>query len=606
MQQGVRPAISPKRHWLDPVCAWLALAVPLLVTIARASPSTQWRDDLAVVRSLGFVPLGGEGVLSGVLVQVLALLPVGGRLLRASLASAIGLALAARLAYALARRVLDANTTTPRLAPPLALVAALTATLAPAWQLEGTIAGGATLAVALALAGLVLRPRSDVRDARVWLGFGALIAATALESHVAGAALAVALGVQVAVLGELPPRRSVVLLGVGAGAAGMLLLSPVLLRPLSGHEWVDLGYGLSSVGSADAAAARPGALVAWLGEVGVIALALAAAGGAWGVLRPRTRWIALPLAALVIADLVFPASRAGILAADPLAPLRLLAIVALAIAAALGVQTLALGLQRANIPMAQPAAALLVVFQLVLLIMTAEDASYVADRGSQFGAEVWTEEALGELPPRAALLVRSPAVAWRLWAARLVRGERPDVVVAPLALIDHGGVARQLLAAEPQMAPLVRDVAITGEPSEYALSTLADARPLYVELDPTWSRRLVDHLIPRPLWLGFAPHALGRSDRSPAFERGQRAFDRVLAAAVTPTYRDDATLAILAERAREQAVALAQLGDRDSVARVVADLRKIDPAHPFVKEIETRLAHDKRGGIDVSGLLSLR
>lgn len=606
MQRRPSREPSPGRHWLEPVCGWLALAIPLLVTIARASPSTQWRDDLPVVRSLGFIPIGGEGVLSSVLTQVLALMPVGGRLLRASVASAIGLALAARLAYALGRRVLDANALTPRLGPVLALVAALTATLAPAWQLEGTIAGGATLGAALALAGLALRPRADVRDARVWLAYGALVAATVLENHAAGLALAVALGVQVAVLGELPPRRSVALFGVGLGAVAAVLLAPVLLRPLSDHDWVGLGYGLARAPASASPAPRPDALAAWLADVGVVAVGLAVAGSVWGLARPRTRWLALPLAALVVADVLFPAGAGGLLAADPRASLRLLAIIVLAVSGALGVQTLVLGLSRARIPMARPAAVLLVLFQLTLLLMTAEDASYVADRGAQFGAEVWTEEALGDLPPRAALLVRSPAVVWRLWAARLVRGERPDVVIAPLPLMDRPGVTRALIAAEPELAALVRDMTINGRPSELGLSTLADARPLFVELDPSWSRRLVDHLSPRPLWLGFAPHALGRSDREPALERGQRAFDRALAAAASPAYRDRATLWILAERAREQAVVLAALGDYEAVQRMLVDLRKIDPSDPFAQELEARLARRARGRVDVEGLLSLR
>jgi hypothetical protein len=112
------PLIRHERHWFHPVCAWLALGVPLLVTLVRASAFPQWRDDLSVVRALGLVPIGGEGTLSSLLIQAFALLPIGGRLLRASLASAIVLAVAARLVYALTTRVLEQNAWTPRLAPP--------------------------------------------------------------------------------------------------------------------------------------------------------------------------------------------------------------------------------------------------------------------------------------------------------------------------------------------------------------------------------------------------------------------------------------------------------------------------------------------------------
>jgi hypothetical protein len=598
----VRP---PSRGAWFGFCGWLSLAIPLFVTLIRASPWTQWRDDLSIVRSLGFVPLAGEGTVASVFVQLSSLLPIGGRLLRASLVSAIGLAIAARLVYALAARALDANADTPRLTPPLALAAALTASLAATWQLEGTIAGGATIAASLALVGILLRPDPRVGDARVWLGFGALIATTAIESHAAGAALAVALAAQVLALGELPARRSVVLLCAGAAIVATFLLLPMLLRPLSGRAWVDLGYGLSAsdVIGADSAAERPGALGAWLREVGVVSVGLAAAGGAWSMLRGRTRWIAAPLCALVVADLAFPAARTGLVAADPLAPLRLLAVAALATFAALGVHTIALGLTRASIPMARHVAVLLVVFEFTLVIVTGEDSSYVADRRSQSAAEVWTDEAIGHLPPRSLLLVRSEAVAWRLWAARHVRGERPDLVVVPVPLLARGTVAASLLRDEPALAPLIRDLVISGRPTEYALSTLADARPLYVELDPSWDRRLVHHLVPRPLWLGFAPHALGRSDRTHALERGQRAFERTLAVAKTADYTDHATLSVLASRAREQAVVLASLGDRDNVRELLAGLREIDPDDPVAHEISMRLDGSKRGGVDVAGLI---
>jgi hypothetical protein len=584
---------------------WLAFAIPLLVTLVRASAFTQWRDDLAIVRGLGFVPLAGEGTIAGLLTQAASLLPLGGRLLRASLVSALGLAICGRLVYALTARALEANATTPRLTPPLALAAALTATLSTSWQLEGTIAGGATIAAALALAGILLRPDPRVGDARVWLGFGALVATTALESHAAGVALAVALAAQVLVLGELPTRRSVALFGAGAAVAAALLLLPLLLRPLSGRAWVDLGYGLSSadVTAIDAAAEQTGAFAAWLREVGVVSLALALGGAAWALARRRLRWIAAPLAALAALDLAFPAARAGLLAADPLAPLRLLAVVSLASLAGIAVHTLALGLVRSPFPMARQAAVLLVAFDFTLVLVTGEDSAYVADRRSQHAAEIWTDEAIGNLPQRSLLLVRDPAVAWRLWSARHVRGERPDLVVVPVPLLARGSVAADLLREEPALAPLVRDLVISGRPSEYALSTLADARPLFVELDPSWDQRLMHHLVPRPLWLGFSPHALGRSDRNAALERGQRAFDRVLAAAKTADHRDLATLSILRSRAREQAVTLAKLGDRDSVQELLSGLREIDPDDAVAAQITSRMAASERGGVDVAGLI---
>jgi hypothetical protein len=593
-----------QRTALFGILAWLSFALPLCVTLWRASASTQWRDDMPIVRALGFVPLGGEGVLSSLAMQLLSLLPFGGLVSRASLVGVLGVALLSRLVFATATRLLDQNAWTPRLSPWLAFGAALTTALSSSVQLEGTIAGGAPLAASLVLIGLLARPDPRRHDARVWLGFGAFVALTALESHAAGAALLFALVVQVGILGDAPSRRSFVLAVCGALFTAGLCLLPALLRTLSDRAWVHLGFGLSAVGAMapDGAADRPGAVAVWLKEIGIVSLSLAAIGSLWGLLRSRTRWVIAPLLALVVADLVFPASRTGLLSPDGLAAVRLNALSVAAVAAVLGVHTIALFVLRAELPFARPIAALLVAFQATLVLMTTEDSSYVSNRRSQLSADVWTDEALERLPPRSLVLVRNEAVAWRLWAARTVRGARPDVVVVPIPILDRGSVARDLLTLEPGLAPLIRDMSLTGKPGEFALSSLADIRPLFIELDPEWDKRLVHHVVPDALWMGFAPHARGRSDRQVAFKSGLSSFSRVFDAATKDGFNDAATLEILGSRAREQAYALAMLGDREMVAHLVYDLRTIDKQHPFVVELGKKLKKKRRGKIDVASL----
>jgi hypothetical protein len=587
-----------------PLAGWLAIAIPLFVTLSRVSAFTQWRDDLPLVRALGLVPIGGEGTLSSLLMQATSFLPIGGRVLRAALPSAVCLAIASRLVFALTTRLLEQHAPAPRLGPLLALAASLTATLAPTWQLEGTIAGGAPLAAALVLGGLLLRPSADTRDARVWLGFGAFVGLTTMESHAAGAALLAALALGSFAIGELPPRRGLALAGAGAALTLALASVPLIVRPFAPRAWVHLGYTLSaaSVAGADAAALRSGILSTWFAEVGIVASALALGGLIFGLIHPRTRWVAVPLGALVVADVVFPASRGGLLSADPLAPVRLLAVAALSAAAALGIHAATVALVRSSLPFARHAAVLLVAFDFTLVLVTTEDSGYPADRTTQHAAEVWTDEALGALPQRSLLLVRSETVAFRLWAARVARGERPDVVVVPLPLLGKGSVAQKLLALEPALAPLIRDMAVSGKPSEGALSGLADVRPLYVELDPSWDKRLMDHLIPKPFWLEFAPHAYGRSDRTAALRKGRRPFQRVLDVAQGDERKDRATLAMLSVRAEEQAVVLASLGDRESVGALVEDLRAIDPDHPLANELAARMKKKATGRVDVTGL----
>src|SRR5262249_46145591 len=161
---------------------------------------------------------------------------------------------------------------------------------------------------------------------------------------------------------------------------------------------------------------------------------------------------------------------------DPFAPLRCLALAAIAVGSAFGVHEITLLLRRVRVPLAKPAGVLVVMFHVTLIALTSEEAAVAADRDAQVAAEGWAAEGYGARPLRSAVLVRSPAIAWRLWAARIVRGERPDALVVPAPLLGRGRVTEALLSNERATSLLLRDMALTGSPTEHALSTLADAR----------------------------------------------------------------------------------------------------------------------------------
>jgi hypothetical protein len=593
------------RYWWEPACRRLAFAVPLVVAVFRTSASTQWRDDLAVVRGLGLTPVGTEGLVSTVLTQLAVLVPVGGRLLRAGWVSAFGLALCAALVYLIARRLLELSSDTPRLTPPLALAAALTATLGVSWQLEGTIAGGVTVACALVLFGLETALRARPGDGRTALVLGAVSGLALVEAHAAGIALLAVLGALGIYERSLPtPRRLGLFIG---GVAVALALGAVFfwLRPLAERASLDLGRGLgsSSLTVVDAAAPRTTALGAWLEDVGVVSAALALGGFAVGLARARTRRSMVPWLALLLCDLAYPASRVGVLTPDPFAPIRLLSLIGLALAGAVIVQGAATGLRRARIPFAEPAAVLLIAFHFTLAFVSAEASAYAADRRAQNGAEIWTDEALAAAPPDALLLVRSEAYAYRLWAAADARGERPDLTVVPLPLLERGNVRAKLLGETPELAPLIREMAVSGRPSEFAMSSLADARTLLVEFDPTWDPRLREHLLLRAFWMQFTAHPLARSDRKASLQRGNQGFSRVLEATSQPGFRDAATRAVLSATLRERAIVLASLGDREVAAGVAEALAKLDPTDPLPRELKVRLNARARGAVDVAGLL---
>jgi hypothetical protein len=207
---------------------------------------------------------------------------------------------------------------------------------------------------------------------------------------------------------------------------------PVLLRS-SPYAWLDLGRAFIPKGllTLDTAARPITALAAWKTEVGAISLATAGLGIVIGILRKRTRSMVIPLVLLIAIDIAFPASAGAVLTLDSLMPLRMLAVAAIAICAALGVQVATTTLIDTALPMAKVAAVLLIAFNLTLVTVTAEQAAFSVDRSTSRSTEAYTDEALLPLETGALVFVRSHALMWRLLSARVIDGARPDVIIVP-------------------------------------------------------------------------------------------------------------------------------------------------------------------------------
>jgi hypothetical protein len=418
---------------------------------------------------------------------------------------------------------------------------------------------------------------------------GALYALTGVESHAALLAVTAALLVRAVMRREVPTPAATVAFFAGSGAVVVLIVAALFLRSFASSAWLDLGFGLgqSSLMVGERVEMRSSALTAWLDDVGLVPLALSAFGLATGLIGRRTRCTLAPLVALVLVDLALPAARLGPLVADPFGPVRLLALSALGIGAALGVQAAAVGLYRARVPFARPAGVLLVVFDFTLVLVGFESSAAAADRRDSRANEVWTDEGLSGLPPNALFFARSPALAWRLWAAQLTRGARPDVVVVPATMLERGALRRRLLDAEPALAPLLRDIALSGKAGEYALSTLADARPLFVELDSSWDDPLNDHIVPQSFWLRFRPTPQGRSDRNLAVARAGTRFDRVVAAVLPGDGQpgDAATRAVVVESLKQRATFLAARHDHDTTVETLDRLERLAPGDEVLERL---------------------
>lgn len=578
---------------LDTPCAWLAAALPLVVGLGAANAEPGWADDVGILRDLGFARVGFDGAPSTLLAQLLALLPIGGRFLRLSLLGVLALALASRLLFEAVRALLDRRGPAP-IHPLLALVASALWALGPGVLGEATHAGGALPAVALVLLVLRLVPDAfEAGDVRALVGAGLAAGGALAESHAAGACAALVLGGAALVWRERSWSRHAGRLVTSLAFAFALLSSlrwvvpawaSVLPPPDVGGPSADR----SGAGAALLAAAESFAQACT--ELGVLPLALAGAGlalAAWrGELARRALVPWLLLAASAIgAPLVLPSPVASAFGA--LVPsLALAACFSLALAQAVEL------LWAARLPFGRHAAVLAVTFASTLVLSRIDRA--LLARPAPSAVEAWTEASLGSLPQHALLLVHTPALARRLLAARVLSGTRPDVVVVPSAFITAGSIGRELWRSDPGTSPLLRQLWVNGSADEYSLSRLADERPVWVELDRDWDRRLLEHLRPAGLWFEFSAPSLAASERHEAAAQVGAEVRRILGLSGGEAALDPSSRRALGDAIGAQALALATLGRDEPARRLLSLALRIDGNNPLAGEARLELAASAR------------
>lgn len=578
---------------LDRAAAALSALVPFGFALARTPLGSSWEGDLALLRGLALLGAPGAGGVSTLLVQLASLVPLGSLAFRAALVSAFALSLAGLLVHALAKRLLLANLRTERLAPILAALASLSTTLSDVLQAEATIVGGAGTSLALGAVVLLLLARAS-DDLRVQLLLGAALGASFVENAAVGAVLLLAVAVHGLLSAPRPSRKS-----VGALAAGLLTTSLVLLLPTLLRAFANDASGArdSLAGQVLFLESQRLASTPSLFEINQLSLPFALAGLAFGLLRPRLRAFAGAMAAVVLVDALLPW-----LFGNGLVPLSTLAMAALFAFAALGMQTAIAWLLSTASQASAAAAILLVMLDVSLVAVMAETRLFSPPSRSAEGVESVTVEALQSLPPRAILFVRSQPMTWRLWTARLEEGARPDVTFVPTSHSAQARLASRLLDEEAAFMGYVRDLAMDGRPKELSLTTLADTRPLLLDLDPTWGERLIAHLVAEGLWLRFAPQPLGRSDRERAFANAQPSFERVKQSAMQEEELDPATASILATQLRNQAASAGALGDHAAALELLRELSGLAPNDPLVAELGQWVAAPK-GNFRLEGRL---
>lgn len=556
--------------------------VPACVAAAHTTNVADAAHDEAVVRALG---LGWTGLMRGLdaaVTSAFMLLPIGTRAARAGLASALLAGLAGAALYGLTRRLLEAcvGQKAPRFGAAVAAVAALTASLGPAWLLESTAPGGAILGALLILAPLLaLTPRGEVTPSRLPLA-GALVGLALSYEPLAGLSALVSCAALLALgrpSGEIA-WRTLLLRALAAASVGAL---PLLFAA---------GRALRSGGLS----LRSGPLAAWAGEgvsgatrgplaflhedVGWVLGIFGVAGVLLAAIVPRARPVGAALVAIVATGLTAIALGA------PCGPSRFAAPVlaafgAIAALAGVALQAVVRGVARARIPFARASAAMVVVLQVTLPVQFADEALGRAADRERGGAALWDDTAWGPLAPGAIVLVSDPPIMTRVVSAAAAGSLRADVTFLPSYDLSHP-LARRALIQEPRLAPFWRDLTLVGSPEEFALSSLAAERPLAVVYDPKWERTLARHLVPVGLVASFEPEPRGVTDRRAALDRFLLPRNRL--AQLLGETRDTTLLDATTRLLRARSIALAATGEKDVAARGAEDLRAFAPDEPAV------------------------
>lgn len=558
--------------------AWASALGPAFIGLLRVGGEPRWERDLETVRALGLVQIGAEGIVSSSLSAALAWLPLGGKLLRLALFGPVLLAVAGWLSYRIALQLWGRQRFGGGLEVLTATAAAWCAVLSASWQQSLAGASGPVMASVLLLLGILA---SQLGPSRRSLAVGLLMGLTLAECREAAllqAAVWLAAGLA---RWSLPTGRQLWVLFGSATASLVVCLLPSLLEPWSLGEGTRLGLELR-VEHLNAVASTPGH------ELGAYFWAAAAVGALSVVLRRQHQRMGVPLlVGLGVAWLL--STREA----------QLFGTAIIALLSGLGLLTMLRWVARSGLPFRQTSLALGGLVHLCALLILLEDARQLLSVQPR-ATRRWSEEAFDRLPVNSLLLTSSPSAAWRLWAARLATGVRPDVVLVPSALLTHGSLASELLRIEPALHRVIRDLAAQGRISEYALSELADARPLRVELHVRWDEGLLSHLVGDGLWFRFAPHPMGRSDRAQGLSTVAQAARRVWRAAGPAGLVDRATASRLREDLMGHALVSAALGEGASARRVLRQLRRMAPDDSRVLRLQQEVARRPRGVSNVA------
>jgi hypothetical protein len=542
-------------------------------------------------------------VVSSVLGQLTLALPLSNRVYRAGLLANCGAAACALLFFELLQITLSQNARTPRLTYLFALLGSLLFVLGGPMQRSATCAGGASIAVAIALFAIVLDARAVIRrgyegHTRGPFLLGLLLVAASSERVWAGiAAIGVIFGRRLFERTKFAPgesRRA----ALGAAVAFVGLCAPLLRMQLPHRLVPELPSLTASLADTWSGMARVslGGIRFWH-DAGLLVTATTIAGAIWGFWRRVLRPLSVGWLLVMVLASVFGAPESKV-SDSPTEALPVLAFAACALFTTITAQTLALGLLKVRVAYLGASVIVIVTLYAMLIAVHADDADFAAEAHTYRANGAFTEEAFWALPRRSVLLLRHRELAYRAWASRLADGVRPDLLILTVERLQRNPDSRRVLSIEPALAPLVREMVIRGQPTEYSLSQLADTRPLFVELEPSWDARLREHLGARGLWSEFHSQSLGRSDRYGIMMSTRANVDRVIDQCRASVPPDKATLRFVALRLKEQARVFATFGDRVGLYPLLDQMGRLGTETEYVSRARKAAEARPHGPLD--------
>ena len=583
------------RAWHQRVIPFVVALAPVALAFSHLRATSDATHDEDVIRVIG---VGSTGIWRGfdALIAAPALaFSSSTNVAHAEMVSAIGSGVAAYLLYEVARQLLDKCAKTYLLGVFVAAIAAWAATLGAAWQTEACAVGGATWGallpiVTIAILGAISASKS-VHSA--WFCLAALTCGAALsyEPVLGGAAVLAALVILFTSKAAL--SRNEMALGAAAfvlGAGGPIAFA-LWRRVASVYEIPAPTFWSGALGTLDLPQRGNLAVFAHT-EIGWVGLVATVAGLALAWLVPRARPMAAGLAVLTLV------SSLAIFLGAPIGPDRyaaspLVVIAGASLLAAVAMQAAVRAVARAKVPFAPASAAMIVVLELTFPAIALDDASLRAnDRKNKLGS-YWDEIALADLPEHSIILISDPSVMRHLDAARATGTLRSDLLVVTLNNVG-GRTTLRALAAEPKLAPIVRDVALTGQVAEFSLAALAGERPLFAQYDSRWDRSLTRHLVPQGIFDRFEPEPHGVTDRKKGLDAFLPLRQKLAHDLASP--RDRVMTSITATLMRSRLDALTAIDERETLPRAVDDLRAFAPDDPIANRLVLKLVASRLSG----------